>query len=111
KKMEDVEKRLEKGDTGESTRKTEGEIVKQLEGILEQIRQGRPSPDGRGMMRETRQAGNNNQPGQSNGPSNTGAGAGPMKPKMPDQKHSLANDKNTWGDLPPHLRDQMENIS
>ena len=111
KKMEDVERRLSKTDTGEQTRKTQGEIVKQLDKIMEQIRQA-SSQGGRGqrMSRQVRQAGNQgNQPGQNN-PSNTGAGVGPMKPLTPDPRSSLARDKNIWGDLPPQLRQVMNNV-
>jgi hypothetical protein len=112
KKMDEAEQRLKKTDTGEQTRKTQGEIVKQLDTILEQIRNARAQQGqgkGKPLARLT-QAGNKegNQPGEQ--PGNTGAGVGPMRPARPTAKSVLNNNKDTWGDLPPSLREEMENV-
>jgi hypothetical protein len=110
KKMDEVEKRLSKTDTGEETRKTQDQIVKQLDQILEQIRQSSGMGQGR-RIRRIQQAGN--QPGdnpQGDQPGNTGSGVGPSKPLRPNVKSSLANSKDAWGDLPPHLREEMDNV-
>jgi hypothetical protein len=114
KKMEEVEKKLSQSDTGEGTRKTEGEIVKQLDQILEQIRQAQGGGSGKGKkLMEIKQAGNQGgkpgeQPGQENG--TNAQGAGPQQPKRPSVGEMLAGRKDTWGDLPPHLREEMENV-
>ncbi len=114
KKMEEVERKLSQSDTGEGTRKTEGEIVKQLDEILEQIRQARGGGSGQGKkLVEIEQAGNQgnkagSQPGQENG--NDAQGVGPQMPKQPTVGEMLAKRKDTWGDLPPHLREEMENV-
>jgi hypothetical protein len=114
KKMEEVEKKLSESDTGEGTRKTEGEIVKQLDQILEQIRQAQGGGSGKGKkLMEIKQAGNQggkpgDQPGQENG--TNARGVGPQAPKQPTVGEMLANRKDTWGDLPPHLREEMENV-
>lgn len=115
KKMEEVERKLAQADTGEGTRKTEGEIVKQLDQILEEIRKARGgggSGQGKKLM-EIKQAGNQggkpgSQPGQENG--NNAQGVGPQQPKQPSVGEMLAGRKDTWGDLPPHLREEMENV-
>jgi hypothetical protein len=112
KKMVEAEERLKKTDTGEQTRKTQGEIVKQLDSILEQLRKASGSGKGQGKpMARLTQAGN--QPGDKPGgeqPGNTGAGVGAMKPAKPTAKSVLNNSKDTWGDLPPSLREEMENV-
>lgn len=112
KKMDEAEARLKKTDTGEQTRKTQGEIVKQLDSILEQIRKASSQGKGQGKpIARLTQAGN--KPGEQPGgeqPGNTGAGVGAMKPARPTAKSILNNSKDTWGDLPPSLREEMENV-
>lgn len=112
KKMEEVEKRLSKTDTGEATRKTQEQIVKQLDTILEQLRQSSSQSQSRSTSRRIQQAGNKNgsMPGQDQNQGNAAAGVGPSKSLRPNGKSSLANSKDTWGDLPPHLREEMENV-
>jgi hypothetical protein len=111
KKMREVEERLGKPDTGEDTRKKQGEIVQDLESILKQLRQGQGQ--GRGRIRMVRQAGNSNgqQPGQQNPQGNNANGVGPMRPSMPTGAHANLGDKNAWGNLPPELRTELENAS
>jgi hypothetical protein len=111
-KMREVEKRLSKTDTGESTRKKQGEIVQDLESILKQLRQASSKGGGQGKMsRKTQQAGNQpgNQPGGPQQGAN-GGGVGPMKPKPPAGIAGLAGDKSAWGHLPPELRTELDNI-
>ena len=33
-----------------------------------------------------------------------------MKPAKPTNAAALVGDKNTWGHLPPELRDEMDNV-
>jgi hypothetical protein len=110
KKMEEARRRLADEDTGEGTRKTQDEIVKELDQILQRLRQQGSSSQR--MARRTQQAGQGNQPGDQQGeqPNNTGAGVGPQKPKTPTIGDALAGRKDTWGDLPPSLREEMENV-
>ncbi|MEO6812145.1 MAG: hypothetical protein ABI353_23800 [Isosphaeraceae bacterium] len=111
-KMREVEKRLSKTDTGESTRKKQGEIVQDLESILKQLRQASSKGSGKGKMsRKTRQAGNQkgNQPGEPQQGAN-GGGVGPLKPKPPTNIAGIAGDKSAWGHLPPELRTELDNI-
>ncbi|MBX6312505.1 MAG: hypothetical protein IRY99_06240 [Isosphaeraceae bacterium] len=112
KKMREVEQRLGKTDTGEQTRQKQAEIVKQLDNILEQLRraQGQGSGQGQRMTQLVRQAGQNSK-GQNQG-SQTGTnagGVGPQKPLKPPTVHIDHRDKNTWGNLPPELRTELEN--
>jgi len=110
KKMREVEERLKKPDTGEETRKKQGEIVQDLDTLLKQLRQAQGQGKGR-MMRGVQQAGNNPQPGQPGNQGNTAKGVGPMPPAKPTTTHALVGDKNEWGHLPPELRTEMENVS
>jgi hypothetical protein len=110
KKMDEVQRRLSKTDTGEGTRKTQGEIVKQLDQILEQLRQAANQGQGRKITRRVRQAGTKPGDSQDDMAGNTGSGVGPSKPLRPSAKSSLANSKDAWGDLPPQLREEMENV-
>ncbi len=115
KKMKEVERRLSKTDTGEETRKTQQQIVKELDQILEQLRnaKGQGSGSGRPMSRMVQQAGNKGQqPGQQQGQQNgaNAQGVGPQAPRMPDVKSVLAEAKDTWGSLPAHLREEMDNV-
>lgn len=111
KKMDDVRKRLSETDTGEATRKTQGEIVKELDQILEQIRRRRGGGSQTRMVRRNRPSGQQGeQPGQGEEPNNTGAGVGASKPKAPGASPIAAGGKDTWGDLPPSLREELENV-
>jgi hypothetical protein len=104
KKMREVEKRLGQRDTGSDTRKRQEDIVKDLDQLIAQARRAMAKSQGQGKtQRETQQAGNQpgSQPGQQEGASNTGAGVGASRPKTPT---------NVRGNLPPALRQEMENI-
>ncbi len=114
KKMQEAERRLAENDTGEQTRKTQGDVVKELDQILDQLRQARTQSTSQQRSKSVQQAGNKpgQQPGQQPGenPGNTAQGTGPQAPKKPSVGELIAGDKDTWGDLPPHLREEMENV-
>ena len=61
-------------------------------------------------MRRMRQQGQKpgDQPGQT--PGANAAGAPPMKPAKPSDRHALAGGKDIWGHLPDELRQEMENV-
>jgi hypothetical protein len=108
KEMRDIEERLGKPDTGEDTQGRQKQIVKQLETLIEQIRQSSAS-SGKGM-KEVKQAGM--KPGQQQGgqPGANAAGAPLSRPAKPTDKHVLAGGKDAWGHLPPELRQEMDNL-
>ncbi|MDR3617824.1 MAG: hypothetical protein P4L85_00595 [Paludisphaera borealis] len=108
KEMRDIEERLGKPDTGDGTQGKQKEIVKQLETLIEQIRQS-SSQAGKGM-KEVRQAGNKpgDQPGDQ--PGKNAVGAPLSKPAKPTDKHVLAGGKDAWGHLPPELRQEIDNL-
>lgn len=109
KEMRDVEERLGKPDTGDDTRSRQREIVKQLDVMIEKIRQS-GSQSGKGM-KEVRQAGN--KPGdqqQGDQPGANASGAPMSRPARPTDKHILAGGKDAWGHLPPELRQEIDNL-
>jgi hypothetical protein len=111
KQMRDVEQRLGKPDTGEETRQKQEQIVRKLDQVIEQIRNSPGRQQGR-MRTEVRQAGNR-PGGQQGGPGaqgNNGQGVGPQRPANPNNKSTVANDKDAWGHLPEELRQAMENV-
>ncbi len=106
KEMRDVEQRLGKPETGEGTQSKQKRIVKQIDTIIQQMKQSGSS--GSMAMRRVRQQGQKpgDQPGQ---PGANAAGAPLTKPAKPSDRHALANGKNIWGHLPEELRQEMEN--
>jgi hypothetical protein len=108
KEMRDVEQRLGKPETGEDTQAKQRRIVKQIDTLIEQMRQSTSS----GMMalRRVRQQGQKpgNEPGQTAGAN--ARGAPPMKPAKPLDRHALAGGKDIWGHLPAELRQEMDNV-
>jgi len=110
KKMREVEKRLDKTDTGEQTRQKQTEIVKNLEQIIEQIRQSSGQPKGKKKIQLAVKPGQ--QPGQQQQGNQPGAvGAPNQKPLKPTDKRALVNGKDEWGHLPDALRLELENVS
>ncbi|MDB5353299.1 MAG: hypothetical protein JWN86_4546 [Planctomycetota bacterium] len=108
KKMRQVETKLGETDTGEETRKTQGEIIKDLDTLIAQARKsgqkgGKPRKGGKPGEQPGDQQGD--QPGSQP----NAQGAGPMKPLPPKNASAMVGDKNTWGNLPAMLRDEMEN--
>lgn len=106
KQMREVEQRLGKPDTGEQTRQKQTEIVKRLDGLIEQMRLVRSQSQ---MMRQLR----GQRPGQQQGQMATNdpqQGVGIQKPALPRPKSVLAQDTHPWGHLPPALREEMDNI-
>jgi hypothetical protein len=62
------------------------------------------------MMQMMRQG---QQPGQQRGEQATNdpqQGVGLQRPATPRPKSVVALDKNSWGHLPPSLRDEMDNV-
>lgn len=116
KKMEEARQRLAQQDTGAETRKTQDQVVEQLDQVLEQMRRSQAQRQAERQQRlsmRTRQAGQQpgQQPGQPNeSPGNTAQGVGPQAPRKPTVNDVLVGAKDTWGDLPPHLREEMENV-
>ncbi len=108
KKMDQVEQKLGEKDTGEKTREEQQQIVDGLKQLIKQAQQG--GGKGKGQQIRSVQQGNN-PGGQQPGPDgNTGSGTSPQKPKRPDGKAVLAENKDEWGHLPPELRGEMENV-
>jgi hypothetical protein len=108
KEMRDVEQRLGKPETGEDTQSKQKGIVKQIDTLIQQMKQSGSS--GSMAMRRVRQQGQKpgDQPGQT--PGANAAGAPPMKPAKPSDRHALAGGKDVWGHLPAELRQEMENV-
>lgn len=111
KQMRDVEGRLGQPDTGEETRKKQVEIVKNLDQLLEQVRNSSSQSQAMRMMRGGEKPGGPPQPGQGNQPGATGQGVGaqkPATPKTPPAPVELA--KEIWGQLPTQFRDDQANV-
>ncbi len=108
KEMRDVEQRLGKPETGEDTQSKQKRIVKQIETLIQQIKQSGSSSSM--AMRRVRQQGQRpgDQTGQTPGANSGGAPA--TKPAKPSDRHALANGKDIWGHLPEELRQEMENV-
>jgi hypothetical protein len=105
KQMREVEERLGKPDTGETTRQKQTEIVKKMDTMIEQMRQSKSQSQ---AMRQMRQG---KQPGQQEGQQGNLANGPPAtKPEKPKGQSIVALDKNAWGHLPPELRSEMENV-
>jgi hypothetical protein len=110
KEMRDVEQRLGEPDTGEATRKKQTEIVKNLDQLIEQMKNAPSQATMLKMIREGKNPGN--QPGQPNGnqPGAQANGAQPTKPLDPKKPPAASGlDKQIWGELPKQLRDLMGN--
>jgi len=110
KQMRDVEERLGKPDTGEETRKKQVEIVKNLETLIEQMKDSPSQSQGLKMIRQGKKPGPpNGQPGSQ--PGATGDGTDktrPDKPRTPPMPVEVA--KEIWGQLPAQFRDDMANV-
>jgi hypothetical protein len=110
--MREVEKRLGDSDTGEGTRRTEGEIVKEFDSLLEKLRprlvQAQGQPRNSQGQQGNQQQGNN--PGNNPGLGMKGV-IPPKNPKKKDKPQGpVVNNKDVWGVLPPELRDEMLNV-
>jgi len=112
KKMRQVETKLGQDDTGDETRKTQGEIVKDLDNLIAQAKkqqqmkmQGKPGRRKPGQPQGGPPMGD--QPGAQG---DNAQGAKPMKTTDAKNTPALLGDKNTWGNLPAMLREEMENV-
>ena len=111
KQMREVEDRLGKPDTGAETRKRQSEIVKNLDTLLEQVRNSSGQGQAMRMIRGQSKPGGQPKPGEGNQPGATGQGVGlarPTPPRTPPKPIELA--KEVWGQLPDQFRDDMSNI-
>jgi hypothetical protein len=109
KKMREVEKRLGQRDTGESTRERQGEIVKDLDQLIAQVRRS-AQQRGQRQQQSGQGQGQPGQPGNENQPGATAQGVGSGKPKLPTNVRAMVGNKDVWGNLPPALREEMENV-
>lgn len=109
--MREVEKRLGEPDTGEQTRQKQEQIVKKLETLIEQARQSQGQS--RSMARKSQQPKPGQpKPGNPNGqtPGAMAGNAPNQKPEKPSVKSILGLDKDPWGHLEQHLREEMANV-
>lgn len=109
KEMREVEERLGKPDTGEETRKKQGQIIKQIETLIEQARTS--TSQSRGKTKP----GKPSKPGQQSGPpqdtaGTTGGQAPNARPRKRTDHKSLAGGRDPWGHLPAEERQEMANI-
>jgi hypothetical protein len=110
KEMREVEQRLGKPDTGEETRKKQTEIVKNLEQLIEELRNSSSQSKGQ-RIRIVMQPGKQGQQ-QGQTPGANAGGAPSTKPAKPDGKHAaVGGKKDVWGHLPEELRQEMDNVT
>lgn len=107
KQMREVEQRLGQPDTGEQTRQKQTEIVKRMDGLIEQMRLVRTQSQMMRMMRQGQKPGQQQGQMANNDPQQ---GVGLQKPAAPRPKSIVAKDDAQWGHLPPGLREEMDNI-
>ncbi len=110
KEMREVEQRLGKPDTGEETRKKQTEIVKNLDQLIEQLRNSSSQSKGQ-KSRMVMLPGQKPGDPQGQQPGANANGAPPTKPAKPDGKHAVVNGKDVWGHLPDELRQEMDNVA
>ena len=115
KEMRDVEERLGKPDTGEATRKKQTEIVKNLDQLIEAMKNAPSQSMAMKMMKGGKKPGGPpQQPGQpGEQPGAMAQGPPPSKPGDPNKKTTLPDGlvKSIWGQLPSQFRDEMGNVS
>ncbi len=107
KKIREVEQRLGQDDTGESTRKRQEEIVKDLEQLIKMAKQQSSGQQKGGRGRQQAQAKPGQDPNNPNDDPKQGTDA--TKPKTPSPRDVLAENKDIWGHLPPEMRAELEN--
>lgn len=110
KKMREVEKRLEKPDTGEQTRQKQEQIVKDLDQLLERIRKGQLDGQGRRALRRVQRPGRPGDQANQQNPNNQGGNPPVTKPEKPKSNNMLARGKDIWGDLQAELRADVDNV-
>jgi hypothetical protein len=109
KEMRDVEERLGQPDTGEETRKKQTEIVKNLDQLIEQMKNAPTSAQAMKMIRAGKKPGEQGPRGEQPGAMAAGAPQTKAdKPKQPPIPDDLA--KKIWGELPAQLRGEMNNV-
>jgi hypothetical protein len=110
KEMRDVEQRLSKPDTGEATRTKQKQIVKDLDTLIEQMRQSGSSGGSSMSLRMARQAGQKSGNREGDQPGSNAGGAPRTMPAKPTTQRSLAGGKDIWGHLPAELQQEMESV-
>ncbi len=112
KEMREVEQRLGKPDTGAETRKKQTEIVKNLDSLIEQMKNSPSRSQGMKMIREAGKKPGPPQQGQpGNQPGATASGTSMSKPEKPKTPPVLTDAaKDLWGQLPSQFRDDMANV-
>jgi hypothetical protein len=108
KEMRDVEQKLGKPDTGEGTREEQKRIVKNIDTLIEQVKNSGGSMRGL-AFRRVRQPGRQRGGQEGQTPGAQARGVGPSKPLPPTGKHANVGGKNIWGHLPAELRQEIEN--
>jgi hypothetical protein len=111
KEMRDIEQKLAKPDTGESTREEQKKVVKRIESLIEEMKRSGQSSMGRMMIRRVNRPGQQ-QPGRQRR-STDGAmarGAPLTKPARPTTKRSTAGGQDIWGHLPDEMQYEMNNM-
>ena len=104
KEMRDIEQKLGKPDTGEATREEQKKIVKQIETLIEEMKQSGQSSMGRMVMRRVRQPGQ--QPGQQQGQTDGCDGPGRAADRSRRKPTTQALHRRRQGHLgPPPARD------
>ncbi len=112
KEMRDIEQKLGKPDTGETTREEQKKVVKHIDTLIEEMKQSGQSSMTRMVMRRVRKPGQQ-QPGGRQQGTTDGAmarGAPLQKPLKPTNKRSNAGGKDEWGHLPPEMQAEMDNV-
>lgn len=111
KEMDEVKERLGKPDTGEETRKKQEQIVKKIETLIEQAKRSESQSQSKKKsmaMRKGKPRPGKPEDGEQTG--NTGGNAPFTKPQKPTDRRSLAGGKELWGDLPPEVRQDLDNV-
>lgn len=113
KKMRIVEEKLGRDQTGKETREKQQEIVKDLETLLKQMRKSQQMAQAKKQQRGVKQAG---LPKDQQGPQQpqdgqNAQGAPPMDPGKPTTIKAAVGDKSPWGNLPPEMRAELDNIA
>jgi len=110
KEMRDVEGRLGEPDTGQETRKKQGQIVKRLDTLIEQMKSSAGQKKGKKqlVMKPGDQSG---PPQNGETPGTTGGNASTARPLKPTDRKSLAGGQGAWGHLQAEDRQAVDNVS
>jgi len=111
KKMRIVEEKLGKDETGKETREKQQEIVEDLKSLLKEMKKSQQMAQAK-KQRGVKQAGlPKDQQGQQPQDGDNAQGANPMDPGKPTTIRAAVGDKSPWGNLPPEMRAELDNIA